>query len=215
MKRRFITFEGPEGSGKSTQIRKLKGVLTERGFSVLLTEEPGGSGIGKAIRNVLLNQSEMRISAEAELFLFMADRAQHVREVIAPAPAGQIVLCDRFADATIAYQGFGRGLDRGMIESLNRFACGDITPDLTLLFDVPVETGIGRAMARIAGKEASQREDRFELEKIDFHRRVREGYLFLAAREPERFRIIDASGDIDNTHRAVLREVEAFLKRDE
>ena len=214
MKRRFITFEGIEGCGKSTQIRRLRDVLSERGIPVLLTEEPGGSGVGKILRGILLNRTGVEIAAEAELLLFMADRAQHIREVIEPALNRQkVVLCDRFADATMAYQGFGRGLDREMIDILNRFALRGVTPDLTLLMDVPVETGLGRALARIAGKKESEREDRFESEQMDFHRRVRDGYLHLASREPERFRIIDASGDIEATHRAILREVEAFMER--
>ena len=147
----FITFEGIEGCGKTTQIRKIGEELKKRRIPFILTEEPGGSGLGKKIRNVLLNRSSVDISAEAELLLFMADRVQHVREVILPALAeDKIVLCDRFSDATVAYQGFGRGLDPDTIERLNRFACGPLNPDLTFLLDIPVEAGLARAMDRIA-----------------------------------------------------------------
>ncbi len=210
---KFITFEGIEGCGKSTQVERAGEALSLRRLPWIGTEEPGGSGIGKKIRTLLLNRSRIEISPESELLLFMADRAQHVREIIRPAlEKKKIVLCDRFSDATVAYQGFGRGLDTGLIESLNRFVCGEVEPDLTLLFDIPVETGLKRALARMADDEPSQREDRFESETLEFHRRVREGYLALARREKKRFRVIDASKSIDEVHAEVWEEIEKCLK---
>jgi len=206
---KFITFEGIEGCGKSTQVKKIRDAFALREIPYIATEEPGGSGIGKKIRSMLLNKAPAEIAPEAELLLFMADRAQHVREVILPAlNRNQIVVCDRFADATIAYQGFGRGLDTAMIEAMNRFACGGLKPDLTFLLDISVEAGLRRANERNAGKEASQREDRFESEALDFHDRVREGYLYLAGREPLRFRIINASKSIDAIQAEIWAEIE-------
>ncbi len=213
----FITFEGIEGCGKTTQIRKVGEELKKKRIPFVLTEEPGGSGLGKKIRKVLLNRSSVDISPQAELLLFMADRAQHVHEVILPAIAEKkIVLCDRFSDATVAYQGFGRGLDLDTIEQLNRFACGPLKPDLTFLLDIPVEAGLARALDRIAQRSAAAgeacagtgSEDRFECEATDFHLRVREGYLTLARREPDRFRIIDGSHDIESVFRAIRLELE-------
>jgi len=211
----FITFEGIEGCGKSTQIRRVGEELARLGIEFVLTEEPGGSDLGKNLRKVLLNRSAVRISAEAELLLFMADRSQHVREIIVPALDGhRIVLCDRFSDATIAYQGFGRGLDLHAIGELNRFACGLLKPDLTLLLDLPVEAGLARAMDRIAQRKtgaaaeaASASEDRFECEANDFHLRVREGYLTLARQEPDRFRVVDGSRDIETVFRTIWRVI--------
>ena len=210
---KLITFEGIEGCGKSTQVAKVKTALISEQIPVTATEEPGGSGIGKTIRTVLLNKTSLAISAEAELFLFMADRAQHIQEVILPALGeDRIVLCDRFADATIAYQGFGRGLDITMIEVLNRYACGELKPDLTFLLDIPVEVGLGRAMDRISRKKDTEREDRFESEAMDFHRRVREGYLSLARREPSRFRIIDGLKPIEDIHAEIWAEIARLIK---
>jgi dTMP kinase len=209
----FISFEGVEGCGKSTQVKMAAEALDRLDRPCLKTEEPGGSALGKEIRRVLLNRSRLDISAETELLLFMADRAQHIREVVLPALAAEkIVLCDRFADATIAYQGFGRGMDIEMIERLNRFVCGDLKPDLTFLFDLPVETGLERAVARESRIRPSAREDRFESEAPEFHRRVREGYLALARREPKRFRIIDGMKSIAAVHEEVLSAVEEIIK---
>lgn len=210
----FISFEGIEGCGKSTQVKLTAKALGRLNLPCLKTEEPGGSALGKEIRRVLLNRSHLDIAAETELLLFMADRAQHIREVILPALAeNRIVLCDRFADATIAYQGVGRGLDIEMIERLNRFACGDLKPDLTFLFDIPVETGLGRAVARESRLKPSEREDRFESEALEFHRRVREGYLSLARKEPNRFRVIDGTKSIEAIHEEVLSVIEEIIKK--
>jgi dTMP kinase len=210
--RRFITFEGIEGCGKTTQIRLAEAWLRERGIPVVATAEPGGTPLGRKIREMLLNRGSCAISAEAELLLFAAARAQHVRETIFPAlEAGRWVLCDRFADATAAYQGFGRGLDDGFIRTLNTFSTLTVMPERTILFDLPVETGLARAEKRAAGIRPEEAEDRFEQEEKAFHGRVREGYLNLAAEEPERFRIIDGAADIETVRRDVCRHLTAWL----
>lgn len=191
----FITFEGVEGCGKTTQIRLLTDLLAGRGHKVRMTREPGGCPIADRIRSILLDGSNSAMTPMAELLLYAAARAQHISEVIAPALAsGSMVLCDRFTDATLAYQGFGRGLDRKTIADLNMLARGEYTPDLTLLFDCPVEVGLSRAISPV--NEHGIREERFEQESLDFHRKVRDGYLELARMEPARFRIIDANRDI-------------------
>ena len=208
----FVTFEGIEGCGKSTQLKRVAEALRSRRISFAATEEPGGSGIGRKIRSLLLNRSQVEISPEAELLLFMADRAQHIQEMIRPAlEQNRFVLCDRFADATVAYQGFGRGLDIPLINRLNRFACGDLKPDLTFLFDLPVEIGLTRATARMAGEKPALREDRFESEALEFHRRVRDGYLRLATKDAKRFRIIDAAQSIDRVYAQVWSEIERVI----
>lgn len=210
--KRFITFEGSEGCGKTTQVRLTAAWLTARGLPVLATAEPGGTPLGTRIRELLLNRGPIGIGAEAELLLFAAARAQHVRQTILPAlEAGQWVLCDRFADATLAYQGYGRGLDTGFIASLNAFAAGALTPDRTLLFDIPPETGLARARRRTEGVLPERAEDRFEHEAIPFHRRVREGYLSLAAREPGRFAVIDGAADAATVQDEVRRQLEPLL----
>jgi len=209
--KRFITFEGGEGSGKTTQIKLAADWLRERGAPVLATAEPGGTPLGRKIREILLNRGSWTIGAEAELLLFAAARAQHVRETILPAlEAGQWVLCDRFTDATLAYQGFGRGLDTGFIRTLNAFSAQALMPEMTLLFDLPVEAGLARAKKRAAGGQPEAAEDRFEQEEWAFHGRIREGYLSLAAAEPERFRIIDGAGPVETVHRKVCRCLEAL-----
>jgi dTMP kinase len=210
--RRFITFEGVEGCGKTTQIRLADGWLRERGVPVVATAEPGGTPLGRKIREILLNRGCCAIGAEAELLLFAAARAQHVRETILPAlEEGKWVLCDRFSDATLAYQGFGRGLDAGFIRAMNAFSAPELKPELTFLFDLPVEAGLKRAKKRAAGVSPEAAEDRFELEESAFHGRIREGYLTLAAEEPGRFRIIDGAADIETVHRKVCRHLAALL----
>jgi len=209
---KFITFEGGEGSGKTTQSRLAADWLRERGIPHLVTAEPGGTPLGRRIREILLNRKSCAIGAKAELLLFTAARAQHVRETILPAlKAGQWVLCDRFTDATLAYQGFGRGLDVEFIRSLNDFSACSLKPDLTLLFDLPVKVGLARAKKRAAGSRPEVAEDRFEQEKGTFHERIREGYLTLASAEPERFRIIDGAADIESVRREVRLHLSALL----
>jgi dTMP kinase len=210
--RHFVTFEGIEGCGKTTQIGLTSAWLEERGIPVLVTAEPGGTPLGRRIRDILLNRTACSIGAEAELLLFAAARAQHVREAILPALGeGMWVLCDRFTDATLAYQGFGRGLDSGFIGTLNAFSSLSLTPDMTLLFDIPVPDGLERARKRSKGMLPEAAEDRFEWENQDFHERIRAGYLTLAAKEPHRFRIINGSAGISAVHRQVRESLEALL----
>ncbi|MCL2669320.1 MAG: dTMP kinase [Syntrophaceae bacterium] len=206
---KFVTFEGVEGAGKTTQLRLAVEWLEARGLSVLATAEPGGTSLGQKIREILLNRSAWAISAEAELLLFAAARAQHVREAIMPAlERGQWVLCDRFSDATLAYQGFGRGLDAAFIRCLNGFSSRSLSPDLTLLFDLSASVGLARARERAAGLRPEAAEDRFEQETLAFHGRIRKGYLSLAAEEPDRYRIVDAARGIEAIQGDVRRCLE-------
>jgi len=183
----FITLEGPEGAGKTTQLRDLAGFLRHRGLSVVTTREPGGTAIGDQVRHVLHDTANAAMSPTAEVLLYAASRAQLVAEVIRPAlAAGHIVLCDRYADSTTAYQGYGRGLNRDDLAALTAIATGGLRPDLTLLLDLEVERGLARRRDR--GEEMN----RLDLETVEFHRRVRDGYLALAAAEPARWLRIDA-----------------------
>jgi dTMP kinase len=199
----FITFEGPEGAGKSTQIKLLHDYLTNAGYKVLVTREPGGTPLAEDFRNIVKHyQGEEPLYPATELLLFEAARAQHTRYVIAPALAeGSIVLCDRFADSTEAYQGAGRSLDMKFLQDLNNFAMAECKPDLTLLFDLPVEVGMARARARVA--HIVNHNDRLEAEKIDFHHRVRDSFLKIAQREPERVKVLDATQSIEELFAAV------------
>jgi dTMP kinase len=181
----FITFEGGEGCGKSTQSRLLWKKLTQQSIPVILTHEPGGTALGNEIRKALKRKGGSTISPQAELLLFAASRAQLVAEVIGPAlEDGNVVICDRFSHSTVAYQGYGRGLDLTIVETVNSVATGNLKPDLTILLDIPPEQGLARKR---------NRKDRFESEDLGFHRRVREGYLRMAAAEPDRWLVIDAS----------------------
>ncbi len=206
----FISFEGIEGSGKSTQVQRLQAGFNEQGFEVTVTREPGGCPIANAVRSILLDPANHAMVPRAELLLYAAARAQHVDEVIRPALAqGHIVLCDRFIDATIAYQGAGRGLDENLLNAINIQATGGLLPDLTLLLDLPVEIGLARAKDRndLLLMEA---ESRFELESLAFHHRVRTAYLEQARQFP-RFRVIDASGSPTNVAEKIRETVEQFL----
>jgi len=199
----FITFEGIEGCGKTTQIGRLTSALKSARRDFVLTREPGGTEIGEQIRKILLDRANAGLDSMAELFLYAAARVQHLRQTILPAiQEGRIVLCDRFLDATMAYQGYGRGLDPAWIEEIHRRAMNDVRPDLTFLLDLPVEVGLQRARKRMEGQTIS--EDRFEREDLEFHRRVREGYLQLARREPGRFVILDGMKDEETLHREIL-----------
>lgn len=203
----FITFEGIEGCGKTTQESRLAESLAELGYPVVVTREPGGCSIAEQIRAILLDAGNRAMVPLAELLLYAAARAQHVEEVIRPAlDTGKIVICDRFTDATAAYQGYGRSLDLELIGGLNRLATGGAVPDLTILLDCPEEVGLSRAMARINATEGA-REERFEQESLAFHRKVREGYLRLAAAEPERYLILDGTRGIAETASAVAEAV--------
>lgn len=203
----FITFEGGEGSGKSTQLRLLATYLRTRGEEVVETRDPGGTAIGKEIRTLLLSRESGAMSAVAELLLYEASRAQLVREVIKPALArGAVVACDRFTDSTVAYQGFGRGLDLDLIRRLNRLAADGLTPDLTILLDLDPGLGLGRSGR--SGRSDAVSRDRIEAEPLAFHERVRTGYLEAARREPDRFRVIDASLTAPEIARIVREAVE-------
>ena len=204
----FITLEGIEGSGKTTQIQTIVRVLTDAGLDCLTTREPGGTPIGSQIRSVLLNPDNRALAPTAEMLLYMADRVQHLDTVIRPAlSAGKVVVCDRYFDATLVYQGYARGLDRDMINRLHQLSCSGLMPDFTLLLDLPPEIGLDRAWSRIHSDDAHARESRFEAEALAFHQRVRDGYLDLARREPQRFVIIDAAPDAA----AVGDQIEAAL----
>jgi dTMP kinase len=213
MKGTFITFEGGEGSGKSSQAKLLAEYLKEKGYDVEVTREPGGTGIGDAIRAILLNPELSEMGNVAELLLLAASRAQNVHQRIKPAvDRGAIVVCDRFIDSTLAYQGYGRDFDLELLKSLNRLATGGVTPDLTILLDLPPEVGLERSKALDKAEAKEGEGDRFEQEDIDFHRRLRDGFLELAEAEPERFRKIAVQQDMDETHRMVVEIVEGFLK---
>ena len=203
----FITFEGIEGSGKTTQLQRLAALLRERGRAVVVTKEPGGTPLADEIRALLLHSCSV-IDPVAEVFLFAASRRQNTTEVIQPALArGAVVLCDRYADSTLAYQGFGRLNDLDRLRMLNDWATNALKPNVTLLFDLPEETGLRRARSRNAN--ADQDEGRFEAEDLRFHRRVREGFLSLAVAEPARFATVVADADADEVFTrmlAVLRE---------
>lgn len=203
----FITFEGVEGCGKTTQIKLLSQFLSDRGIRTLLTREPGGCPIADKIRAILLDAENLALSPLAELMLYAAARAQHVTEVIAPAiNTGEIVLCDRFCDATVAYQSFGRGIDRDVIDTLNRHACQGVSPDLTVLVDCDPRIGLERARRRIEAT-SGPREERFELEALPFHQKVRAGYQQLAADDPGRFLIINGSDSIEEIFAAISSQV--------
>ena len=183
----FITFEGTDGAGKTTQIQRLTADLRRTGYDVCLTREPGGTPISEQIRDMLLNPDHSEMAATTELLLYAASRAQHVSEVIKPAlEAGKVIISSRFADAMVVYQGYGRGLDLERIHRLNRIATDGVTPDVTFVLDLPVEIGLQRVQNSRGGL------DRLEREKIEFHRRLREGYQTIAQQEPQRLKIIDA-----------------------
>jgi dTMP kinase len=208
----FITFEGGDGSGKSTQIRLLEKHLMTRDKTCLTTREPGGTSLGRLLRQILLETGKRPISASTELFLYLADRAQHVHEVIAPGIAqGTIVLSDRYTDSTVAYQGYGRGFDLKLLLSLNRIASEGLTPDITFLLDCPVPLGLSRTVQRRSDPLKAKTNDRFENEKLEFHEKVRQGFLDLARAEPERFYIIDASQSEQEVFAAIKEIVDRRL----
>ncbi|OPX40930.1 MAG: dTMP kinase [Desulfobacteraceae bacterium 4484_190.3] len=209
----FVTFEGSEGSGKTTQIKKAGDYLSKKKVPFTITEEPGGTQLGNELRKLLLNKTSLNITRKSELLLFAAARAQHVKEIILPAiNDGKVVLCDRYSDATIAYQAFGRGLKIEDVQWINGFSSQSLKPELTLLFDIPVDIGLERAMSRISQITDSPAEDRFEGEDLQFHMRVRRGYFTLVKNEPERFRVIDASKEIHEVHREVCFHLDKLIK---
>jgi dTMP kinase len=205
---RFITFEGCDGTGKSTQIKLLESHLRARRRSCVITREPGGTNLGRHIRRFLLEVGHQPLDSPTELFLYLADRAQHVQEIIIPALArGKMVLCDRHTDSTMAYQGYGRGIDLELLRRLNNMASYDRRPDLTFLLDCPVQIGLSRTLERNSRPQGTHFEDRFEKEKFEFHEKVRQGFLEIARTEPGRISVIDASGTIEevfDTIRAII-----------
>ena len=205
----FITFEVIDGSGKSTQLRLLANFLRQAGCEVLLTREPGGTPVGNRLRAALLDAHE-EVDPLTELLVFAADRAQHVRRVLRPAlDSGQIVFSDRYADATRAYQGAGRGFSAELIEEIIKLATEGLKPDLTVLFDLSIEDSTARTQRRGNG---SQRGDRLDAENDDFHRRVREAYLQMARAEPERIRIVNTNQPPESTHERVKEIIIPFLR---
>ena len=208
----FITLEGVDGSGKSTVLSHLGQALAAQGYPVVLTREPGGTDIGRAIRAVLLDVESTGMSPLCEAMLYAADRAQHVAEVIRPAlEAGNLVLCDRFTDSTLAYQSFGRGLERAWVEQLCEVAADGLVPDKTLLLDLPVEVGFRRLAHRRVTQDEGRREARLDEETIAFHRRVYAGYRALAEASPDRFVIVDASRPVEEVVRACLEILAPLL----
>lgn len=208
---KFITFEGPEGSGKSTQIRLLTERLEHEGIRVVCTREPGGTATGESIRDILQHDAAGEpLSPRAELLLFTASRAQLMDRVILPAlEESHWVLCDRFIDSTVAYQGFARGMDIPTLDSINAFAINDRKPDLTILLDLEIEEGFRRIGERYSANGESH--DRFERESMDFHQRVRDGYHALMKREPERFRLVQSNRPIETVAEEIWQAVKEAL----
>jgi dTMP kinase len=204
----FITLEGIDGSGKSTQRDLLARELRRRGLDVAVTREPGGTAIGEGIRQLMVSDATTHIAPTTELLLYVAARAQHVAELIRPAlEMGRIVISDRYTDSTVAFQGYGRGLDPMMIEELNNFATGGLRPDLTIVFDLDPEMARTRQGSRPIGGLLGA----FDEQHSEFHHRMREGYFRMAQQEPSRIRVVDASGEVEDTHSRVLALVLPLL----
>ncbi|MFN7827102.1 MAG: dTMP kinase [Acidobacteriota bacterium] len=208
---RLITFEGIDGSGKSTQLRRLAQSLTAAGYEVITTREPGGTPLGTRLRAALLDGEPGSVDPLAELLLYAADRAQHIRQLVRPAlEAGRIVLSDRFYDATVAYQGHGRGFPLALIHQLNQLATEGLTPDLTLVYDLDVAVGLARTHDRQTGA-ASDQPDRLDREPSAFHQRVRAGYHALIAADPRRCRAVPATGTVEEVFALTWREVATII----
>ncbi len=208
----FISLEGIEGCGKTTQLDHISVFLEKIGRPFVVTREPGGTDIGKKIRSILLDPASHDLVPTAELLLYMADRAQHINSVIKPCLAdGKIVVCDRYYDATVAYQGFARGLGVNYIRDLHRMILEDFKPDLTILLDLSPRTGLSRAWQELDSGNRSGAESRFEEEAISFHEKVRAGYLEIARLEPKRFKIIDASPEIDVVQTEIQRVLTGYI----
>lgn len=209
MRGKFITFEGGEGCGKSTQIALLADALTARGYDVLQVREPGATAVGERIRKLLLDKKSACLDPVAELMLYEAARAQICSEVIAPAlKAGKIVVCDRFYDSTVAYQGWGRGLDVDLVDRLNKAATGGLVPDMTLMLFIDPKEGLARAKGATGGDGAG---DRIESAGLTFHQRVHDGFARIAMQEPDRVAVVGAQGSIQEVHSAVLARVLSLL----
>ena len=206
----FITVEGMEGSGKTTHCEKISAYLEKKGLEVIRVHEPGGTRIGEQVRNILLSAGNEEMIDRTELFLFLASRSQLVEEVIRPSmAAGKVIVCDRYIDSTVAYQGYGRGVDEKFIRLLNKFVVGNVKPDLTIILDVDAPIGLRRARKRLGEKEP----DRIEKATLSFHQRVRQGYLSLLRTEHERIRIVDAGRDVKKTERSIKRHIDNFLEK--
>lgn len=210
---KFITFEGVEGSGKTTQINRLSLFLESQGIKLQQSKEPGGTRIGRHIRKILLNADHTEMVPQCETLLYLADRAQHVNEVVLPSlEKGVWILADRYHDSTLAYQGVGRGIDKTIIDPIYQMATGGLKPDLTLLLDLPAEVGLARAQRRNITQEMALLEGRFEAEEIDFHRKIRQHFLDMAAAEPERYAVISADQDVAHVEAAVQNVLQERLE---
>jgi len=210
----FITLEGIEGSGKTTQIGRLVEFLEDRGSECVTTRQPGGTLIGENIRSILLDPANSALEPMTELLLYMADRSQHIYELIRPClKAGKTVVCDRYFDATVVYQGFARGLNLELIRQLHQILFDDLKPDVTLLLDLAPRVGLQRAWQQLNTGQRSEHESRFEAETVAFHEKVRAGYLELARLEPGRFRIVDAAQSQDQVFSAISKIISSFLKQ--
>ncbi len=206
----FITLEGVEGSGKTTQAATLAATLRKEGRTVSVTHEPGGTRAGEAIRKIFLDP-EVSLDVASELLLVLADRAQHVREKLRPGvEAGEIVISDRYSDSTVAYQGYGRGFDLPLLRQLNQLATAGMIPDLTIVLDCPAEVGLARTRERVKGQ--AHRFDRFESEMLDFHRRVRDGFLAIAKAEPDRIRIVDSQQPYEHAAAEILSAANELIR---
>jgi dTMP kinase len=208
----FISFEGIEGSGKTTNISRAVRFLQDKGHDCVITREPGGTRIGEKIRAILLDPSSKEMDPLTELLLYTADRSQHVKELISPLlSSGKTVVCDRYFDATVVYQGYARGLDTELILRLHRLLFENLKPDITILLDLSPEIGLSRAWKQIDKGARDRLETRFEEETLSFHKKVRSGYLEMARLEPERFRIIDASKKPDQVREEIIRTLAAEI----
>ena len=209
----FIVFEGIEGCGKTTQISLLGEYLKKKGLPVIVTREPGGTAIGDEIRKILLSAKNADIAPETELLLYTASRVQHLQQLITPAlSAGTMVLCDRFFDATAAYQGYGEGIDLKLVRQMQKTFFSDIIPDLTILLECSAELGLGRSRRRIKSEGKESAEGRFEEKELAFHERVRNGYLELARMEPERFFMVNGEQAVASVHQGICTAVEQRLR---
>jgi dTMP kinase len=208
----FITLEGIDGTGKSTQLRLLAQHLKKRGLAVRVTREPGGTQVGERIRKILLASTTVRLAPLAELALMYAARAQHLQEVIRPALAkGEIVVSDRYNDASLAYQGYGRELGVETVRAFDRIVCARTQPDLTIVLDLPPRLSLERAQGRQSRRKSKQQ--RFELQGMNFHKRVRDGYLAIARKQPRRVKVVPADGPVAEVHAEICKLVDAFLAR--
>jgi dTMP kinase len=210
----FVTLEGIEGSGKTTQLLALQAFLTDKGLPVRVTREPGGTPIGEAIRKILLSPEHSEMVGLSELFLYEACRAQHVHQILLPSlERGEILLCDRFSDATLAYQAYARGLDIDLVRQVNEMATAGLSPDLTILLDCDVESGLDRSWKRLRREGKITHESRFESETLEFHRRVRMGYLEIARQNPERICVVAGSRPSEEVQLEVRRLLLKRLER--